>query len=402
MKIQPVLSSYNPRSDRDGFSQCLDIFRLGRIIETVTLTSSTNGHLLLRVGDKDVIAYSNTTLPKNKRLSFRVTQVTPQVMLKFISPIHEAAIGNSIKDAMLTMLPLQNKLTTLLVAMSSPSFLEESSNFVHSFRSLVSEFISALPVRQSLFQADSLRQTILQSGLFLEARLASLDRKTSNNPADMKILLLRLIHGLDKLSKTSGISSTAINAVELLQQGAEDISPHNRQLSCQPRVSLNTAVSNDITASTIAVLLKKAQGALARLVLHQIFTAENVDEGQHLWRLEIPVCQNDEIDVVSISIEREQADNTMEEAQSWVIDLALDLPSMGPVNVRSHLYQQSISTTFWCKTPKTLALVKSRLTQLKTRLNELGLKSLGISCHAGIPPTRSESAAEITLVDQHA
>ena len=303
---------------------------------------------------------------------------------------------------MLTLLPRQSGLAPLLTALATKAGLEDGSDTMQVLRPLVSSFINTLPRRQNMMQAEGVRQAIMQSGLFLEAMLAGAENRNAIHiPTDLKALLLRLLQSLAKIVPERGTNGHVLNGAKLHQQDTELPPPHRQQTFSQPRIVLNDSASGAGSTPDIAALYKKAQGALARLILHQIISAENADEGQHIWRLELPVLQHDEVDIVSIAIKREDTDNEQDETRSWVIDLAVDLPRLGPISIRMGLGKQGISSTFWCNAPRTQSLIESRLNRLKSRLDELGMITLNLRCYQGTPPAPAGNAASIALVDQH-
>jgi hypothetical protein len=402
MKTPPVSSLYNRPADRNAGSDHAGLFRIGRIIDAVTATSSRDNQVTLRIGNRDVVAFTDIALPKNRRLSFRVMQVVPNVVLKYVPSTDVTASRNPLRNAMLTLLPRQSGLSTLLGTLTSSFTPASSADDMPALRPMVNALINGIPDRQDLLRADNLRQAMMRSGLFLEAGMAG----TGNNPpdpsADLKALLLRLLHGLEKSLPDSGAITHTRDGTEFQPQEMELAPPHKQLAAGQPRVSLNAAALSDaVTTPDIATLYKKTLGALSRLVLHQIVSAEGSDDGLLIWQMELPVRQNDDVDIVSISIEHRHTGPDQDEVRPWIINLALDLPHLGPISIRTSLYPQGVSSTFWCEHPKVLKLIENQLTRLKTRFEELGMTVLNFRCVTGTQPPRTQVDTASALVDQH-
>ena len=401
MKTPPVSSLYNHPADREVGSERTGIFRTGRIIDAVTATSSRDNQVTLRIGNRDVIAFTDITLPKNKRLSFRVMQVVPNVVLKFVPATDARESRNPLRNAMLTLLPRQSGLSDLLGTLTSSFTPARSADEMPALRPLVNALFNGLPDRQDLLRADNLRKAMMRSGLFLEAGMAGTGINPPDAAADLKAILLRLLHGLAKLLPDSGAITHSRDGAEYQPQEMELPPPHKQMAAGLPRVSLEAVALGDAIATPdIAALYKKTLGALSRLVLHQIVSAEGSDDGQLLWQMELPVRQHDDVDIVSISIEHRHTGTEQDEARPWVINLALDLPHLGPISIRTSLYPQGVSSIFCCENPKTLTLIENQLTRLKTRLEELGMTTLNFSCKTGVQPRCASADTASALIDQ--
>ncbi len=403
MKTQPLISINKPLHDATIAPLRQAAFRIGQIIDASTSSDSRNGRVTLRLGDREVVAATDIGLPKDRRLSLKVVQLQPQILLKIIPLTDHHASATAIRKAMLALLPRQQGLAPLLGSLTFPTASGDRTNAMQSLVQLAESLINAIPGRSDVTRADGLRQAIIRSGLLLEARLTQPGGEAGANvTSDLKALLLRLLGILEKPEFEYALRAKTSPGADTPRESTEVPPPQKQLPVSQSRVQLNTADDNRDIAVNIPALYKKAQGALARIVLHQIATTENNDDaGALAWKLELPVRQHDTIDIVSLSIEEERNHTTEEEATDWVVNLAVDLPGLGPLHIRVGLYQQGIASTFWCESPDSVILIENRLAELKARFEKQGLKTLNLGCLAGTPPAREPASEVKLLLDEH-
>ena len=164
------------------------------------------------------------------------------------------------------------------------------------------------------------------------------------------------------------------------------IPPRRKSLPvAQPRVTFSSFADNDDLEDEIRGLYSKIQSAIARLSLLQVNTAENFFRGEHMWQLEIPVKHTEAVEIISITIENEQKQPQHKDKNTWVVNLALDLPQLGPIQVRISLFKQGFSSCFWSESPKALRLIEGQFETLRTKLEQQGLKTLSLCCQQGKP-----------------
>jgi hypothetical protein len=403
MKTQPMISINKPIRDAASVPLRQAAFRVGQIIDAFTSSDSRNGRISLHLGDREVIAATQIALPKDRRLLLQVVQIQPRILLKIIPPPSPDSGTAALRKAMLIQLPRQQALAPLLTSLAFAASAGNGTNAMQSLTQLAESLINAIPERTDVTRADGLRQAILQSGILLEAGLTRSDGEAGANvSSDIKALLLRLLSILEKPAFEYALRTNASAVADTSRDTTEVPPPQKHQPVSQPRARLNTSSDDAGIAVDIPALYKKAQGALARIVLHQIASSDTNDAGALAWRLELPVRQQDAVDIVSISIEDERNHAEESEAKNWVVNLAVELPVLGALHVRVGLYQHSITSTFWCESPGSVELIENRLAELRTRLEKQGLKTLNLGCLAGSPPARESSSEARVLLDEHA
>ena len=144
--------------------------------------------------------------------------------------------------------------------------------------------------------------------------------------------------------------------------------------------------------------------------LQQSGTLENGNL-QTTWQTEVPIRHGQEFIPLQVKLQREetprqQADREQEAADSlralWRIELAFDLPPLGPMQVQAQLNQGQLSGQLWAEREPTARLIDSQLGSLRERLLARGLEVGDLECRAGIPPQGPRTRVEQRWVDENA
>ena len=118
-----------------------------------------------------------------------------------------------------------------------------------------------------------------------------------------------------------------------------------------------------------------------------------------MWQFEIPVKHTEAVEIISITIENEQKQPQHKDKHTWVVNLALDLPQLGPIQVRISLFKQGFSSCFWSESPKALRLIEGQFGKLRTKLEQQGLKTLALCCQQGKPAATEPVDTDISNID---
>lgn len=158
-------------------------------------------------------------------------------------------------------------------------------------------------------------------------------------------------------------------------------------------------------------LLKLATAAIARLQSHQLSSlaqTQTTAEGLQIttWQMELPLCHGQDIRFVQLRLQREQADSTRQNTEPsqpiWKIDLAFDIPPLGPLQVQAQLREGQISSQFWAERSETTQLIQQELEHLRSQLTKAGLNIQALHCQQGKPPQGRHTALEQRFVDETA
>jgi hypothetical protein len=138
-------------------------------------------------------------------------------------------------------------------------------------------------------------------------------------------------------------------------------------------------------------LLQQTEAALARVQLHQLASQpREVERGLLEWLFELPVRRGDDIDLWSMRFVREQAEQRAQQRKAqhkWSVQLAFDLPGLGPVQAQVTLHGERVSTRFWAGREASLPLFRENLQSLQKMLGDAGLEVGELDCVPGPMPS---------------
>lgn len=302
----------------------------------------------------------------------------------------------TIEQALRNTLPRQTPLAPLLanlalIARHDPA--NPSLPLPRPVLDSVRNLIAHLPSPPELATSNGLKQAIQQSGLFLEAHLAQAVQSgpiTSPSPVnialDFKGGLLSLLILLLTATRSSPRSNPLpINTPPSLPTpGAQLQAQSHAQATLSPQMTQQQALLE---------LLRHTEGGLARLQLTQLLSSNVDDENRRSWVMELPVRQDERIDLIQLRIEKEKQANNNQQTTHWSINLTFDLEGLGTIEVRVQLINDIISSTFWARREASTALIRENLHTLHTRLREAGLNIGTLTAHQGKPPQDNSASS---------
>ena len=396
---RPINTNYSSLDRHLSLQPLNRALKAGQFIDAVVVSSSHPGQVNLRIGDRVIAAATTVALKQNAHLLLEVVQTKPQLLLRLIPSTADTPAGKPLQQAMITLLPQQLGLAPSLAGLIHKSLIESRSPAQAQLRSLINALADAIPGRDTLSRAEGLRQAIQQSGLFLEGLLArSRVRSRADMSRDIKACLIRTQHGLGRYLADNGSVPDSRAALSHLHDSTSP--PRNRALPApQHRVPLGLSAGDSGIDGIIPELLNNAKAAVARLVLLQVVTAENFNNGELMWQLEVPVKHGDGIEVVSMTVEKERGDQPSDESSRWVINLALDLPRLGPVTIRMSWFKQGISTCIFSDSASTRSTIEHELDTLRSKLAQHGVDSLNLCCQQGTPAAVKSSGTSKPNID---
>ena len=152
-------------------------------------------------------------------------------------------------------------------------------------------------------------------------------------------------------------------------------------------------------------LRSQAQAALARVQLNQLAALPREGErGLLEWLFELPVRRGDDIDLWVMRLfteQRRQKQQSRQQLPSWSVQLAFDLPGLGPVQAQVQLTGDQVSTRFWAEHQHTLPLLRQHMHELRQGLSNVGLDVGELECHPG-PRPAVKSTANSNLISERA
>jgi hypothetical protein len=137
-------------------------------------------------------------------------------------------------------------------------------------------------------------------------------------------------------------------------------------------------------------LLKQTEAALARVQLNQLASLPRESENRLVeWLFDIPVRRGNDVDLWSARLYRDAEGNTETNEKTkaqWSVQLAFDLPGLGPMQAQVNLHGDRVSTHFWATRQDTLPRLRENLHALREAMLEVGLDVGEIDCQLGAIP----------------
>jgi flagellar hook-length control protein FliK len=373
LEIQPHLTVLGPTARRTVANLLLE-FKVGQIIPaTVVKTSPDAGQAQLSIGGNLVRAQSTLLLTPGQSLELEVVESGRLPQLKIIQPasietIRQKALLNHIaaqKNPVL--LPKQ----LLAVSKSIPGF----ESLPAQVRNLAQTFLAHLPDVRDLSTFQGIRQAIGDSGIFLEARLASpagRDREAFDN--DLKASLLRFEAGLKSAVKTPRIEA------------------QNDLLARDSRLEAESILDR--------TLVESARGALSKIVLDQISSLPQDPAGKQVWNLEFPFLNSDRAESAKLTIRRETRARSGQKEPQWSVVVELNPPNLGTLQCKISLSGDRVNAYFRCESESTRDLIQSNLEVLQNQMSEAGLRAGHLASGTGLSSEDPKSSASQGLFDQ--
>lgn len=175
----------------------------------------------------------------------------------------------------------------------------------------------------------------------------------------------------------------------------------------QPQARAQASLQAQMPTSLLrSELLQQTEASVARLQLSQLASLpQGRDTGQE-WLFDLPVRRGEETDVWSLSIRHDDPSGSRsQEVQGplWTVQLAFDLPGLGPMQARVSLRGEQVSTWFWATRDEALPLLQQHLQELRRELEASGLRVGELHCLRGrMPEAAGRSGPRPPIVDERA
>ncbi len=409
---------------------------------------------VLAVGRQQILARTNAPLQAGQNLKLEVVQ--PRSEPPQLRILSEGSAQNHAEQALRILLPRQSSLTPLLANLAllgratpapantqggsppatatattgnpptlpatgaasgstqagalNPGAVNAASALPRPITEQLQQWLRLLPNVAQASRPEGLKQALLDSGVFLEARLLTAASGTTPSQAaaqllgqDLRAGLLRLAAALQQLrpappppgappgAPAQAAAASAAGDQTSGVQPAPATPPPLRGVPPLPQAAAPASLAGLPPAEAGRELLQQVEGALARIQLHQLQSLPGSEAGRAVWAMELPLRHGQDIDLFGLRIERDAEHNAGTPAQrdTWSVTLAFDLGELGPVRARVSLYDGQISAQFWTEQPATRQRFEDHLATLHERLRNAGLQIGRLGCHSGMPPDAS-------------
>lgn len=340
---------------------------VGRVMRVEVLAQLDLLRYKLRTPLGERIAESRSALTIGDKLSLQVIGGDDKRLLVDKLPTPAQQANSQLK----TFLPKQldaSRLMALLPALAAHAEAPEG----------VARLLAQLPTPAQLMHANSLQNTLKNSGLFFEQQLAA---GIIPPHGDLKRQLLQLQNDLKRRLTPEASSS--------LNNGG---SPHAAgKIDAIARASLpNTLLdilAQSLPNSLLHALSQELDGVLSRLVSHQLMHAGDEQKLQQHWLMELPVRDHDGIDLVQIQLSKDRRGAGKDTPQHalWKVSLSIALPDYGAIVATLAQQDECVHITFHAEQAHAHRWLSTHCSALRQRLQDCGLSVGHVQAQRGLP-----------------
>lgn len=350
--------------------------RLGQQISaTVIKQFVETGQLVLQLSGKQIRAESNVTVPPGRALLLEVVKLGEQPQLKIVNLTPAA---NTTGDALRANLGNQKSpigLSQQLISLvgSDP----ELSRLPKPLRLIARNLLQALPQISDLTTPNGLKRAILNSGIFLEAKLAAFKAGSNSSVnADLKANILRLINHTESTLKSHGHAS---------------------------QKQANTAIqAHSVQSQVLHMLQEQAKGALSKIVIDQLASLPEDGQQKQTWSLELPFLNKQQSESAQVVIKRETSRAAISGESQWSIIVELQPPNLGTIQSKITVTEQFVNTSFRTERNDTNQLIQDNLAKLRDQFNQSGLTPGDLGSKQGRFDNQALPKLSSSIVDETA
>ena len=372
-----------PITPGDSGQRLLRSWQIGQILEVRVINQDEGGTAKLQIGRYQFQAHTSTPLTPGEPLRLRVVSLGEQPVLE---RLHTASPANeTYAQALRNALPRQGGLGPLLANLSVLARSEEAASLglPGPLKEAAREVFSKIPGLFSLTQAEVLKASLANAGLFLEAKLAS--QPTDSMAADLKANLLRL--------------ATLLGSVE--NHSPDDpVPPPLRGVmpEAQP-IATATLLSRASVQTALRDLATQVEASLARIEIGQLSALSTEHHPCPNWLIDLPVREGETVRVFQFRIEEEEGHGKGQDRKRWSVTVAFELDGLGSMHARLTLFDRSISAYLWAEQTETYRLFERHLKELRQELYGADLETVDLRCFHGKPTGPALPSDAHDLVD---
>ena len=327
----------------------------GQVLKASVLEQLSNTTLLLKIGNTRLTAKTELSLPPGSELQLKVINKGDQPLLQIIS--HQSTKPETSLVALRQAIPKQAPLSDLF-----PTLKLVDQRLPQIIQQAVQSLQAGLTTRMDLLNPEGVKKALTESGTFLESNLKD-QKLTSAIEGDLKGKLLRLS---DLLS--------------------------NENINQKQNAAKNNLLSLLADNKAMPDLQRHVESALARIQLNQLNSLPNADQQTQAFLLELPVKENENIDVFSLKItEEDQQKSDLESSKRWSIKLSFDLNGLGRIHAKLLLGGEQIKASLWAEEESTFDIILSNLNQLRDRLTDVEFIDPDVKCYKGKPESENST-----------
>jgi len=321
------------------------ILKVGQTL-TANIQPLNSTQVQLTIGSQTLLATTKTPIQESGPVQVKVSQVTPELKLtivdKPVQATNSSNISQTVQSAYRQFVPLQSPITQVFQQISLLQSLPPS------LQTSVQELINSVTKNQQDVNGQWLKQKLMDSGLFLEAKLSKSQSATSPSfKQDVKAQILQL----------------------------------------QQQVSTIQQQSNNASIGKLSTLLDQA---LSRITVQQVQLFEN----PNITPLELPFERHKSTHNDSVEIRKSEQN----EEEKWEAYIDLNLPQ-GMLSVKLNLNSDNLLDCFvWTETDDLKENVEQNMDLLKQSLQieDVTLNTIQLAVNK---PVKSDKTKKMALID---
>lgn len=356
----------------------LRAWSVGTLLQARVVAVPAAGTVTLQVGADRMQGRMENPPAVGSLLQLRVTELGPPTVLK-AEVRGDAPPAEPLETRTLrALLPRAESLEPTLEAVETlhraPGRGENAPALARAAESLVTN----LPTPERLTSAPALRQAVLDSGIFLEARLAdaAVTGHADDLKGDLKANMLRL---LEVAMPTRG-------------------EPEAQDALRMPAAKDGSGMSSTAPSQSERPMAALLDSALARIELSQMQSARATTPTSATWVIDLPVRAPEGMHVIGLRVEQHESRASAGAASESTFSVSVSIPMgvLGTLHARLALRGEQLSAGLWADSSEAVAMVQSHLDALDARLRAAGIDCAGLHCFKGTPPSASEPALSPT------
>ena len=373
------------------------------------------------------------TLKVGQNLSLEAAKTVGAPAFKIIAPsaqIQEAKVAEFITQ----FLPRHEAAPIFLnqLIKDLPQLIENKS-VSQALKDIAAKIIQNLPPKEQLITSQGLKQSITNSGLFLEAKLpATMSQadlinalpqliKNESVPQSLQRIAAEILQNLTQKQPSPAPQPLAPDAPDATkaseQQPLKTLKPETTSETKtampmgedfkanllkfihalkQEITQQSEQKTNQVDIELLKNLQNKSENTVAKVVLEQLMSLPKEDNPKQLWIIDLPFIDRQQAETVKIEIQQDKGNNQQTDSGNWSVNITITPPELGTIHCAVSYRNDAINTFFQSQNSQTTDLIKHNLDYLKNQLEASGLKTGQMDAHNGIQKTPSAHPHKLT------
>ena len=399
--------------------------------------------------DRSQLTHAPSDLKAGQNINLEIVKTGAVTEFKIVPPantIPEAKVAEFVKQ----FLPRHEAAPIFLnqLIKDLPQLMKNES-VPQTLKDIAAKIIRNLPPKEQLVTSQGLKQSIANSGVFLEAKLPpamsqaelikELPRLIKNEsvPQSLQRIAVEILQNLTQkqpvLNKPSleqpattpkPIAETESAPAKLNPVDESNLPKAGALGDAEPLagdfkgnlLKFIQALKQEITDQTaqpssqadldlLKNLQHKTENTVAKLVLDQLASLPKEDNPKQVWIIDIPFIDRQQAESVRIEVQQDKENKQQSGSSNWSVNITITPPELGTIHCIVSYRDDLINTYFKSQNNQTTELIKHNLDYLKNQLEESGLKTGHMDAHAEaqkIQMTHTQQLAGKRLFDDKA